>query len=1195
VLSIGAVAGGSGGYYVAGVAEGLEDYYLPAQDREAPGEWYGKGAEALGLSGEVDAQAFLDLLANRDPNTGVRLRARPGKNGAFDLTFSAPKSVSLIYAYGTDEQRQIVRDAYKEAVKAAVSFAEAECGAVRIGAGGTGRMEGLGWTTAIFEHRTSREGDPQLHFHVVVANAVQGIDGKWRTLDGAAIFSSATTIGAVFQAHGRALVVEQLGSRFDDPVKNLAEIATADRAVLAEFSRRSKQLEGAVGRDASRRAREAAALDTRKAKADAPRVDIPALADHDARDYGVPPGRVEQWWQKRIDELGLDPHEIVDPMIGVPRTPERLDARALAEPIAAALTAEHAKFTRRDLIRAVTNSARDGARVEDVLAVVDEVMAHPEYVRLDPDKIAPSVMERRDGTRVQVQRPDPLTTRTQLAKERLIETSTRQRLNDNAGIARSHHVEDAVRSRTSLGADQAHLVRELTTSGRGVEIVIGAPGSGKTFTLGAAAEAWQASGFRVLGTAHAAVAAEQLSEALVAKAGDPTQADGTQARTIDSLLLAVETGREQLDRRTVLIVDEAEMAGTDRLARLTAACDEKGAKLVLVGDPAQLPSIDAGGMLRVLQDRFASTIKLETNRRQHAEWERQAITDLRNGRTQPFLDAYQREGRIHFHDTAEQRARAVAINAVVDYEAGRTALVLTGTNDNVDALNAAVQQRRHEAGHLGEHIAHTARGEALHEGDRMMLLRNEKQQDLRNGQVVTVVARRDGALVVERHDGRRIGLDADYVNQHTRLGYASTTHKAQGATADVCHFAPDGMSAKELSYVATTRGRASNQFHLTAEPTDDARSAALDRLEWDLRRSIAKSAAIDTGDTATRAEPRRPQPTDQVRAPERREVPEPVAAGAHRVAEPPALGDFDARMPAPPDHEPMQVDIPSDSPSAEWGPDRTTQALGALRERPAEPTAPPPPPPVPPTSAGPERAAQQAPPPPPVSPQDQVRPAPSPAAAPPVTATRLPTPEAIAQITWLDQPMTADRMRQLMRDEPERRIVKPDGTHHWDFTSPTARPEPQRAPRDAPTAQPAAPTTAQPTTTPRRPTAETVYGSPEPPPPPPPPVPEPSPVQRVRAWMSENPDYELYDAHDVVVFAAKRENAQHLPPGMTPRDVASVARELHALIDAEDQARAAPGPQHGRARSQAQRGPSTPPLPPPPPPPPPPPGPTLDR
>ncbi|MPY95869.1 MAG: hypothetical protein GEV08_23285 [Acidimicrobiia bacterium] len=179
----------------------------------------------------------------------------------------------------------------------------------------------------------------------------------------------------------------------------------------------------------------------------------------DARDFGVPVGQAEAHWHARLAELGVTPAEVVAPMLGHPHALAPVDGAQHARDIAAELTSAHATFTRRDVLRALAEEARDGATVAELLAAADAVMDNPEVIRLDPERAPPATIERRDGTRVRIERPDPLTTRTELQRERLITDSTRRRLTDNAGIARRAHVDAAITSQP-LGEDQAEMVRQ---------------------------------------------------------------------------------------------------------------------------------------------------------------------------------------------------------------------------------------------------------------------------------------------------------------------------------------------------------------------------------------------------------------------------------------------------------------------------------------------------------------------------------------------------------------------------------------------------------------------------------------------------------------------------------------------------------------------------------------------------------------
>src|SRR3954467_4020617 len=247
MLSIGKLAVGQAGYHLeqaqgsvtraGALRSGVEDYYLGGL--EAAGVWIGDGARALGLAGEVDATRLDRVLGGEHPATGVALgRVVAGRVPGFDLTFSAPKSVSVLFGIGDDELRGAIRDAHDRAVTEALGYVERAAGVTRRGPGGVQVIPGRGLVAAAFRHRTSRAGDPQLHTHVLVANLVLGADGSWSTLDGRRIYARAKTAGYRYEARLRSLLTRELGLAWG-PVRNgIADVGGVSATALRAFSRR---------------------------------------------------------------------------------------------------------------------------------------------------------------------------------------------------------------------------------------------------------------------------------------------------------------------------------------------------------------------------------------------------------------------------------------------------------------------------------------------------------------------------------------------------------------------------------------------------------------------------------------------------------------------------------------------------------------------------------------------------------------------------------------------------------------------------------------------------------------------------------------------------------------------------------------------------------------------------------------------
>ena len=243
MLSIGKIALGQHRYYEQQVAGGGDDYY--SGRGEAPGEWVGSGTATLGLSGRVSAKQFGALIAGLDPSQpSARLRASTQNPNvaAFDLTFSAPKSVSVLFAIAPERVSGALVACHEEAARAALGYLEDEAVVVRRGHAGERVERAGGLIAAAYRHRMSRALDPQLHTHVVAANLARGSDGRFTALHSSMLYRAAKTAGCLYQAHLRALVTERLGFEWGEVRNGAAELAGVQRPVLEHFSKRRHEM-----------------------------------------------------------------------------------------------------------------------------------------------------------------------------------------------------------------------------------------------------------------------------------------------------------------------------------------------------------------------------------------------------------------------------------------------------------------------------------------------------------------------------------------------------------------------------------------------------------------------------------------------------------------------------------------------------------------------------------------------------------------------------------------------------------------------------------------------------------------------------------------------------------------------------------------------------------------------------------------
>jgi hypothetical protein len=833
-------------------------------------------AERLLTAAGLDAQQVLaettptgrlrDRLAmalrHREDRVDVRM---PG----LDLTLSAPKSVSVLFALsphpggqgdnlagaagGRERERERVgrmaQDAHRLAVAEALAYLELTCtSALRghhRGDGSDTRVQTDGLIGAAFEHRSSRCGDPQLHSHVVVANLLHGQDGKWSALDTREIYAQARTAGFVYQAVLRGELTRTLGVQWG-PVRNgQAEISGLPVGLLRLFSKRRAQIEAQlelVGLD-SPAAAQAATLSTRPGKSD--------LHGGDG-ESGV---GLQERWRAEAAAAGFTA-DVVDQAVG--RVPFGQSSSAgrqvaaavgpvaddLAEALLAptGLTDKRASFDRRDMLRGVCEQLEPGTpvRLTGLRALATRVLRDPRVVPLLGE--AP-VRSRRYSTRELLALEQDA-----LRLARRLNGLPDRGLGEQASIPEPPQVgvvPDTARrsaqahaSRLGLSPEQQRMLDRLLTSGAGVEVVVGAAGSGKTAALAVAAKAWADSAVPVQGTALAAIAARVLQDS----AGIPSQSlqrllnqtsphqdgrdqDGPQlgGLQLGGLQLGGPQLRSVLPPGGVLVVDEAGMVGTRTLHRLLVLAETTGTKLVLVGDPKQLPEIDAGGLFATLARQDAVTT-LVGNQRQQQRWEQRALRELRDGDVVRALAAYRRHQRLRIGDTIEDLTERL----LEDYEQHLTrhdpgqVLVVASSRGDARRLNAQLRQRLLAEGRLGQEELRIELGNGAHRGyrrgEQVLASWNDYRLGLLNGTRGTVtdldLDRR--AVTVRLDDGRTLHLDADYLSRgHLTHGYALTAHKAQGVTVDVALLWGTHALTRETGYVALSRGRQGNYLYST--------------------------------------------------------------------------------------------------------------------------------------------------------------------------------------------------------------------------------------------------------------------------------------------------------------------------------------------------------------------------------------------
>lgn len=810
-------AGTTAGYYLA-----QSEYYLGGG--EPPGAWIA-GEDGFGIIvGKcVERELFERLHAGTDAagktlltNGGNRLDRVPG----YDITFSAPKSVSVLWALGGEALRERIENAQSSAVAAAIGLVDRYAAVSRRGRNGLS-SEAVSLNVAAFQHGEARPtehadgrifADPQLHTHAVVLNLAHRADATVGTLDGRRLFAWKMAAGAAYHL-ALASSLQQLGLEITDLGKNgTFEIAGVDPELSAYFSARRAEMEGMLDEEGLNSA-SAPALAAAIAKASRTSKETVSGADRFAA------------WQSIADDLGYEGDRLLKQ--AMPSNPRALtnddeirtesDVRARISAIPETLTMSQSVFERRHLMAAVASTlVGTGASLKRAEDEVRALIEKGRVVELGADAIG----EMRYSTPQMI------------AIERGI-LNMAQRLSARSMAAPDPALVEQLVRTNGLSSEQVKAVRTATAAAS-IVVIEGAAGSGKTTTLGPIVEAHRAAGYRILGSATAWRIAHQLRDDL-----------GIDARATDSWLAGSRVGRPFLDAQTLLVVDEAGQLSSRQMHAVLTEVQQAGAKLVLVGDRRQLQPIGAGGALSIVA-RPVNLSRVDTIVRQKAQWARAATMELAAGKTYEALLAYADRGQIHFHDGVRS-----AIHAMVDAwqqtlarHGAQNLLLLARTNAQIRAINLEVRRRLREAGALrGLDIAVdavTSSGHAHHlelaVGDEIRFLVRHDGLGVINGTtgIVTKIVGWEGDLprIVTRVGDRDVTFtpsDLADENGKARIGhaYASTIYGAQGLTADHAFVLLDPTCNRHDAYVGLSRARDTTEIFADTKPIDVAIRAEL--------------------------------------------------------------------------------------------------------------------------------------------------------------------------------------------------------------------------------------------------------------------------------------------------------------------------------------------------------------------------------
>lgn len=855
-----------------------EDYYLNGGEPE--GIWVGKGANLLGLSEKVERQTLKNLLAGKTPGgSGWLVQVQEHADGrkrqcGWDLTFSAPKSVSALWSASDDSTRSEIQKSHFHAVKVAIGYLEENASYSRVGKGGL-RQEKADLVIATFEHGTSRALDPQLHTHCLVINTCVRPDGSTGTLLSRPLYLHKMAAGALYRAELAKTLREKLGL-VSVPKKTWFELKGVPDELCKEFSRRREAIEKELG---------SLGLESASAAAFA------ASSTRPPKSFIPPRSELFKTWQAIAAKHGLTSDAARALLHRSSAMKNDRGLKAASEKALEQLTTNMSHFAERDLIRAVAEAVQArGYGADAILERVRGLLSRPEKTihllgdgynarystpqTIKREKELFSFVQRlaeKRGLRIGNALIEDVISRFSTPRSPIVEEA-RHHVKQLIRAARKQPTERIDRPKVSrhakavLSEEHKGAIRKILGSRGRIKVLDGISGAGKSFVMQACREAWEKKRHVVLGVSASGVSARRFEKMTGIKTESLQMLNHLMHPTLrfrlrhdaKQLLRAAQNKKTykftplKITKGTVLVVDGAESLSTQELKLLASDISRGGGQLVLVGDKKQLSPWGAGTPFGAVSERVIAATLTESIRQD--EPSKRVSKALRAGDPEEALRAINERGFLSVKPNKVEAIEALVSDWVkLSGKDPKQSMIICGTHEEVSELNRRCQEARALGGFVDPKRSARVGSGFVFVGDRVTVNNNSRALGLRNGDTGTITGLNGllRRLTIKLDNGEsatipirkiRAGRGAKRGQIGIELGYATTTHKARGNSVERAYVLFGGDETHlQSAYIQASVARKETRYYCDEKEA----GPELRDLLRQLKTSRAKTLAHD--------------------------------------------------------------------------------------------------------------------------------------------------------------------------------------------------------------------------------------------------------------------------------------------------------------------------------------------------------------